>query len=168
MEEFIANYTKIREELFILSRMRNTKLLWSMGMADRLDKYKPGDEVPFFEGGEQIGKTKIPDDFYKLIGLGSRMDIKVPTEVGRDVAYDVIISGFDRLEISAVLFTWGLITGIASLSFVGRNTYECIVPDDFTIEKLVALVKSGKIKEFVLENAYLTKGQRAVIEKQGL
>lgn len=126
--------------------------------------------MPVFEGGKKIGEVEIPKEFYKLVGLGDRLEVRVPKELGRGLAFDVLISAFHSLDIIEIRFTWGITTGVASIRFTGRNNYECVVPEGFTVERLAELIKGGEqaVLGFVFENARLTKGQRDIVEKEGL
>jgi hypothetical protein len=134
-----------------------------------ISRYNPGDDVPVNDHGKVNRTVKLPEEFYRLNGHGFRVDIWIPTysETDKESAFSVEIGGVN--DASLVKFTWGLFTGIATLSFRGvMAEYQSTIPEGFTIDDLVELLTVGSVQQFVLDNARLTKNQVEFIRRRGL
>jgi len=167
VEEEIA---QLREELFLLSRLSNPYLECPMARVDGLDKYQPGDDVPVSYDGGDKGTIKLPKEFYQLRNHGFWVRIKVPllSETIMATAFEVRISG-SGIHIPEVKFTWGKVTGMASLSFQGFiKTYPSSIPEGFSIDSLIELLTKGSIKQFVINHALLTESGREEVMKLSL
>ena len=159
----IKEIAQFREELFLLSRLANPYLECPLAWVNGLDNYQPGDDVPVCYDGKNKGTIKLPAEFYKLTNQGFMVRIRVPilAETIMQTAFEVSIRGGGRIKIPEVRFTWGKVTGIASLSFQGvMKPYQSSIPEGFGIDSLVELLTKGTIRQFVMEHALLTENDR--------
>jgi hypothetical protein len=105
-------------------------------------------------------------------GAGTNGSIEKPegssnSEIIKPSAFEVRMSG--EIDIPGVCFTWGKITGIASLSFEGvKKTYQVSIPEGFTLDSLLELLTKGSIRQFVIEHAMLSQKGRDEVEKYGI
>ena len=151
-----------KEELFLLSRLSNPYLECPIAWVNNLENYQPDDDVPVSYDGKNKGTINLPAEFYKLNNHGFMVRIRVPifSEKIMPVAFEVIISS-SRVKIQEIRFTWGKITGIASLSFQGlMKSYQSSIPIGFSIDSLVALLTKGTIRQFVMNYAMLTENDK--------
>jgi hypothetical protein len=157
----------VKRECLNLAWLNKQPTTSDMMRVDNIKEHQPGDSVPFFEWRELVGSIIIPDELYiltrfEIVRIFFRNDSE---RKEGDHAYKIELrdSNFDT---PGVEFTWGLISGIASLSIEGvGKTYNIGLPQDFSLENLVTLLTEPGLQQFVMMHGLMIQEERDRLAK---
>jgi hypothetical protein len=160
----------VKRECLNLAWLHKQPTTFDMMRVDNIKEHQSGDSVPFFEGRDLVGSIVIPDELYVLTRF-DRVRIWFRNDSERkegDHAYKIELTD-PNFDTPGVEFTWGLISGIVTLSIQGvEKTHNIRLPQDYSLENLVTLLTEQDVQQFVMMHGCMTQAVRERLEKFGI